>query len=509
MKKKILVINLTRFGDLIQTQPLISLLTKKENAEVGLCCLENFSEVACFLKDISNIYPFPGGLILSHLDDLHQNKWPFAFKVLLDFVQTIKEEFSPSEVINLTPSLPARLLTLLLTQKARGFLLDKFGFGLYSNDWAAFLQASSAFRNCSPLNLVDLNIGIADNKRTYFSPLKLQAPFFSEVKKWKNKLKNTVSRSQFIGFQLGASDNKRRWPLDYFVQLGRICYQKLDYVPVLVGSKSEIELGNRFAQKADFPYVNLIGKTSLKDLGSILKIIKFLITNDTGTMHLAAGLKTRVIAIFLATAQAWDTGPYLENSICLEPNLNCHPCSFKFKCTNYICRKKITPDVVFKFIKKFDIENIRVNSVRAYRTCFKNNFYSLNKLSTTDTRFYFMKFSQEIYLSFLLNRKVICIENIKINDRDELKSELKEIVSYFLIFKEYLNMIRSSSLFSKQQKVYKIYNKLNMVLDKSKFFSPLYHLWLIHSQQNSKGIESLLSITDRYFSFWNTVLNKI
>lgn len=40
-----------------------------------------------------------------------------------------------------------------------------------------------------------------------------------------------------------------------------------------------------------------------------------LITNDTGTMHLAAGLNLPILAIFLATAQPWDTGPYQEKHV--------------------------------------------------------------------------------------------------------------------------------------------------------------------------------------------------
>jgi hypothetical protein len=64
-------------------------------------------------------------------------------------------------------------------------------------------------------------------------------------------------------------------------------------------------------------------------------------------MHLAAGLGLPSLAIFLATAQPWDTGPYLAGSCCLEPRLPCHPCAFGKACPdNEHCRTHISPAAV-------------------------------------------------------------------------------------------------------------------------------------------------------------------
>ena len=73
-----------------------------------------------------------------------------------------------------------------------------------------------------------------------------------------------------------------------------------------------------------------------------------LVSNDTGTLHLATGLNVPVIGIYLATAQVWDTGPYGCKQICLEPNLACHPCNFNATCqNNHICQKQISAETVF------------------------------------------------------------------------------------------------------------------------------------------------------------------
>jgi len=71
-----------------------------------------------------------------------------------------------------------------------------------------------------------------------------------------------------------------------------------------------------------------------------------LISNDTGTMHLAAGLGLPVLAVFLATAQPFDTGPYLTGSCSVEPDIACNPCPFGTTCDHDLaCRSAISPEL--------------------------------------------------------------------------------------------------------------------------------------------------------------------
>jgi ADP-heptose:LPS heptosyltransferase len=62
-----LVINLTRFGDLLQTQPVLSGF-KAAGHEVGLVCLENFMPASTLLKDVDRAYGLPGAKFLAALD---------------------------------------------------------------------------------------------------------------------------------------------------------------------------------------------------------------------------------------------------------------------------------------------------------------------------------------------------------------------------------------------------------------------------------------------------------
>ncbi|MCA1742480.1 MAG: glycosyltransferase family 9 protein, partial [Desulfovibrionales bacterium] len=203
--KHVLLINLTRFGDLIQSQPVLSKL-KKQNFTTHLVCLENFAQAADLLEHADYIHPFPGAKFLAHLD----SHWPSAVAEFQKWIKklTIKTDFDLT--INLTPSLSCRLLNSQFPSKEnRGFYLDEMGFGCYSGNWAAFLQASSAHRGCSPFNIVDLFVRSAHLPATSTKP-EIKKPEQNEIAAIQKILYQESSNRKFngfVGFQLGASQD--------------------------------------------------------------------------------------------------------------------------------------------------------------------------------------------------------------------------------------------------------------------------------------------------------------
>ena len=64
---RVLIINLTRFGDVLQTQPVVHALADGGH-EVGFACLDNFAEAAALLDGVQALFPLPGGRLLATLD---------------------------------------------------------------------------------------------------------------------------------------------------------------------------------------------------------------------------------------------------------------------------------------------------------------------------------------------------------------------------------------------------------------------------------------------------------
>ena len=103
-------------------------------------------------------------------------------------------------------------------------------------------------------------------------------------------------------------------------------------------------LTRAFTGKAE----NLCGKTTLPELITELKRSTLLLTNDTGTMHLADLLGVPVVAIFGSTEPAL-TGPKGETTPphrIIRRKVECSPCYLRTCPIDFRCMNEITADVV-------------------------------------------------------------------------------------------------------------------------------------------------------------------
>ena len=347
----VLIINLTRFGDILQTQAAINGLAMQGH-KVGVLCVDNFAPATALLENVAYVAVLPGGKLIAHLEA----DWRRCAAELQEFFDLWRREFPADVILNLTATLSARILARALagtTLSIWGFGLDASGFSINSNVWTSFLQGSTLRRLCSPYNLTDVFrevCGVGDIPALH----RLRRPKEGDIAAMREKLMRSAPGgcADFIVFQLGASEERRQWPVEYFAALGAQIWEEQGFCPVLVGAASESELAQKYARAAHTPFIDCIAKTTLPELGALLVNTRLLVTNDTGTMHLAAGLGLPILALFLATAQPWDTGPYLADSCCLEPRLACHPCAFGNACSNNACcRTRILPSTVAELLR--------------------------------------------------------------------------------------------------------------------------------------------------------------
>jgi ADP-heptose:LPS heptosyltransferase len=371
---RILLINLTRFGDLLQTQAAVSDLARRGH-RVAVVCLENFAGAAALLNHVEILFPLPGAGFLAALEKRQKGPppsgggpgWAGALANLASWKKDLQEAFLPERVCNLTPTLPARLLARFLAGDVPcdGFAVDEHGFGRSGNDWAAFLQGASSFRGVSPFNVVDLfRKAAADSWGSGDASLKRPGGDLQESLGRRLRREAPTGSRGFVAMQLGASEERRRWPVASFAALGRRLWEEEGLCPLLLGSAREVPLAERYLSLAGHPALSLCGRTSPAELAAALYSVRLLATNDTGTMHLASGLDVPVLGIFLATAQPFDTGPYRAGSCSLEPDLPCHPCPFGRDCPRDLaCRGAVSPalaaDLALAFLRQGRWPDIR------------------------------------------------------------------------------------------------------------------------------------------------------
>jgi lipopolysaccharide heptosyltransferase II len=143
----------------------------------------------------------------------------------------------------------------------------------------------------------------------------------------------------------------KQWPLDNFAGLITALGKKKASI-VVTGSPQDQEPVKEIMRQVGGspPVLNLVGKTSLRELAGIFALSDLVLTPDTGPMHLAAAVKAPLIALFGPTAP-WRTGPYGNHHSVLRKGLPCSPC-FKKKCDTLECMNSITVDEVLAAVEK-------------------------------------------------------------------------------------------------------------------------------------------------------------
>ncbi len=121
-----------------------------------------------------------------------------------------------------------------------------------------------------------------------------------------------------VALNVGASRAYKRWPLGNWTEVALSLAQSGRSV-VFAGDKTDAESVAQIVPKMTGSFVNLAGKTTLRELASVLAACDLLISGDSGPMHLAVAVGTPVVAIFGATHPARH-GPYgARNTVLHNP----------------------------------------------------------------------------------------------------------------------------------------------------------------------------------------------
>ena len=117
------------------------------------------------------------------------------------------------------------------------------------------------------------------------------------------------------------NNNFREWDFDNFLTLSEYCKNEYSLNTVLLGKTSK-EKSNEIESYLDNnqSIINLINRTSLLEMLSILNKSQFYIGPDSGTLHMARMLDLPVIGLY-ATSNPLRTGPYCK----LEYTINKYP----------------------------------------------------------------------------------------------------------------------------------------------------------------------------------------
>jgi lipopolysaccharide heptosyltransferase II len=195
----------------------------------------------------------------------------------------------------------------------------------------------------------------------------------SKIKNQNSKIHDPIRIGLCPGADYGPA---KRWLPERFAEVVGTVSRRRECEWVLFGTEKDRSIGEQILGKqaeppdqkigediADIPAAlpgeipssnlknctNLIGKTTLTELIAELSRCRVLLTNDTGTMHLAAFLGVPTVSIFGSTEPAL-TGPMGSGHRVLRHHIACSPCFLRECPLDFRCMKAVEPDEVVEAV---------------------------------------------------------------------------------------------------------------------------------------------------------------
>jgi ADP-heptose:LPS heptosyltransferase len=320
--KKILIIRFSSIGDIVLTTPIVRCLkTQLQGVEIHFVTKQSFKTVLsenlyidklfAFQNDVSELYDELASQNYDVLIDLHKNLRSWRLK------QKLKVKSYSFNKLNIQKFLTVNFKTRRVLPKKH--IVERY------------------FETIAPLGVKSDDKGL-----DYFIPANDEVNMTS--------LLPAAPLKKFIALVVGGSYYTKKIPINKLIE---IC-DTLALPLVLLGAKEDTPIAEHLQQQ--FPnIINTCGNYSINQSASIIKQAEWVITPDTGLMHIAAAFHKKIISLWGNTVPDFGMDPYLphaQNKMLEIKNLECRPCS---KLGYHHCPKghfKCMNDIDVSFLKE-------------------------------------------------------------------------------------------------------------------------------------------------------------
>ncbi len=148
-----------------------------------------------------------------------------------------------------------------------------------------------------------------------------------------------------------VNSDAKRWPADYFAELADLLI-RADGQVVFLGAPEEYDLVETIQSlMQNRGSMNLTRTSDMITAMAVMNLAEVVISNDTGSAHLAAAAGASILTIFGPTSPG-ATAPYGSRSYTIQGDAPCAPCRhFKCPLPTQLCMRNIKPASVFRRIQ--------------------------------------------------------------------------------------------------------------------------------------------------------------
>ena len=339
--EKILVIQVHRLGDVIQSTPALEALRRsRPDAHIAVLARKCFAEPLLGNPHVDEVIEWDIDLVFEEMprQDITVEEQCPAVAPIAEVLR--RAQFDT--VINLSnDTLSAMLVAAIKAPRVSGLrTIDDRSLQL-CGDWIHYLFMASDTRTLNTFNLCDSMRGLAE------APLergRLHLPVSAEARQFARRFlaeHGVGERDVLVGFQPGASIPVKRWAAERFAHLGDLLTRHHRIRVVLFGADGETPFVEVIRRNMKLEPITAIGKTTLPQLGALLSHCKLLVSNDTATVHIAAAVGTPTLVLSFGPTYSRETAPYDVGHYVMEPDMPCFPCQSNKACGHVQCGRNL------------------------------------------------------------------------------------------------------------------------------------------------------------------------
>lgn len=327
-ENSVLVVQLARFGDLIQTRRLILSLAAEN--QVHLLVDNGLAELARMLYPKITVHGIPA----------HMDRSADVWKKMRRDVGTLSD-IQFQRVYNLNFSgLNFALASMFSPEKVRGYRV-RAGQRLV-DFWPGQLMRWSAKRVHTGLNLMDA-WGL-------YAPAPISPSAVNPEAR---------ARGGGLGVVMSGQNARRSLPPEILAALIPAVRNRTNGPIYLLGTARDRRLARELTALLSSALrreiTDLTGKTDWPQLFDIVQSLDLLLSPDTGTAHLAAYLGVPVLGFFLSSAWCHETGAYGLGHTAIQTVCECAPCLEARPCPeNLRCRPAFAHPALLRFLSGRD-----------------------------------------------------------------------------------------------------------------------------------------------------------
>jgi ADP-heptose:LPS heptosyltransferase len=349
VQKQVLIINITRLGDLVQTVPLLARLEQEwPGVAIDLVVDTRLAPMAALLPGLRRVLTYDFST-LQNTNNAEAGGTDTPTSELMAWTQSLAT-VGYDRVINLTFTRWSGVLAEAIgAPDTRGAVTTK-GISILKNPWLAYCVDMHQFRRFNRFNVADL-FALGGSGLGSHQPIHFTVP--SQTVEWARARVAAYCKLglPLVAVQVTASKTKKSWRPEYFGQTMAALSRQTPCVFVLTGTASDaadvaVAVTAYQAAGGTSELCNMVGQTDVHQLAALLKECQLVLASDTGPMHLAVGVGTPVINISVGHVDFRETGPYGPGHWVVQPVLDCAPCDMAEACAHHRCKELVVPDQV-------------------------------------------------------------------------------------------------------------------------------------------------------------------